>query len=77
MNPLTIVATSIGTLVALFPLAFIAYINAGGMYHQLKLNAARKREKSSADAPAHACHIDADCPPGHICMNGVCLPQDA
>ena len=73
MDILTIVLTSIGVLVALFPLGFVAYLNGGGLYHQLKRSSIKKMAGSPADALN--CSLDADCPPGHVCVNGVCLPQ--
>jgi len=75
MDTLTIIATSVGTLVALFPLAFVAYLNGGGVYHQLRLNATKKKGRFAEGAPAGTCSADADCPPGYSCENGSCVPQ--
>ncbi|MBI4333449.1 MAG: hypothetical protein HY673_19460 [Chloroflexi bacterium] len=30
--------------------------------------------KVSRVAAGLACRLDADCPPGHACVNGVCVP---
>ena len=66
MNAATIAATMAGTLVSLFPLAFISYINFGGIRKAL-----RDRRARSAEA---ACAIDADCPEGFVCQDGRCVP---
>jgi Cys-rich repeat protein len=59
-------ATVAGILVSLFPLAFISYINFGGIRKAL-----RDRRARSAEA---ACSIDSDCPDGFVCQNGRCIP---
>ena len=59
-------ATVAGILVALIPLAFIAYINFGGIRKAL-----RNRRAGSTQA---VCSIDTDCPEGFVCQNGRCIP---
>ena len=50
--------------VILFPVAFIGYINGGGVYHALR---GRRVSKLT-------CSIDTDCPSGHACVDGKCVP---
>ncbi len=66
MDILNIAGLTVGGLVALFPLAYVAYLNGGGLYHWLK----RSAQKGMS---ALACSIDNDCPPGFICMDGTCV----
>lgn len=65
MDGLTIIALIIGSLVALFPLVYISYVNIGGFYHTLR----RALRQTSI------CSVDTDCPPGHTCVNGSCISQ--
>jgi len=58
-------ATVAGVLVALIPLAFISYINFGGIRQALRGRRARSAET--------ACSIDTDCPEGFVCQNGRCI----
>ena len=60
------IAAVIGTLVFLVPIAFIAYINVGGIRKAIKDSRAKLAEK--------LCAIDADCPPGYVCQEGRCIP---
>ena len=71
MNILTVILTIIGTIVVLLPLAYVAYVNAGSI-SQLRKKSVLKRM-----ANALTCSIDADCPPGYTCNNGVCMPQQS
>jgi hypothetical protein len=64
---MTGIATALGALVALFPLAFVTYINTGSLYKSWKRSAARYTDL--------ACSLDSDCPGGYVCVNGKCLPQ--
>ena len=71
----TIVALVIGVLVILFPVAIIWYINIGGMVSAVK---GRRAVKQVEKTPSSlTCSVDADCPPGYVCLNGRCVPQDA
>ena len=51
--------------VILVPAAFVWYIAGGSLYKAF----AKAREKSRAYL---TCAIDADCPPGQVCINGKC-----
>jgi hypothetical protein len=48
------------------PVAYIWYLTIGGTY-QLILS--RRISKLS-------CAIDTDCPPGHTCVGGICVPAN-
>ncbi|MFQ5997433.1 MAG: dickkopf-related protein [Dehalococcoidales bacterium] len=39
----------------------------------------RLRRRAPAEMPGlHlSCSIDADCPPGYVCVNGLCVPKKA
>lgn len=51
---------------ALFPL--LIWVGFGAcVYQSLKL-------ASAVRAAALTCAVDADCPPGYVCINGRCLP---
>ena len=53
-----------GILVSLVPIAFLGYVNVGGI---------RKALRNRRDN-ARVCSIDADCPEGFICRDGHCVP---
>jgi len=70
------VISGVGAVAAapLFALAWPALIFSGAavsLYHQL--SKARPRRLSWGQA----CAIDADCPPGFVCVNGQCILQEA
>ena len=51
---------------------------AGGiaLYQASYQNQKRKIKKLAGNVlTGLTCSIDADCPPGHICMNGQCVPE--
>ena len=71
----TILALAIGILVVLFPVAFIWYINVGGILTAIK---SWRVEKQFEKTPSNlTCSVDTDCPPGHVCLSGRCVPQKA
>jgi len=47
----------------LLPVLLVLYLNLGGAYRLIK---ARTREL--------VCSVDTDCPEGHVCVNGKCIP---
>ncbi len=47
----------------LFAPLYVWYLNVGGIYHLIKERTKRL-----------VCAVDADCPPGHICADGICVP---
>ena len=55
-----------GILILLIPVAFIVYVNIGGIR-----KAIRDRRVMVTEM---ACSIDADCPEGFECQNGHCVP---
>jgi hypothetical protein len=67
-----IIVLVIGILIVLFPVAFIWYLNIGGILTSIrKRGAARQFE----EAPSYlTCSIDNDCPPGYKCLGGRCIP---
>ncbi len=67
-----IVALAIGTLVILFPVAFIWYLNIGGIYGTIKMRRVAKLLEKAL--PNMTCSINADCPEGYVCVNGHCVP---
>jgi len=64
-----ILALAIAALIALFPVAFIWYVCIGGICIAIQ----RKR----VALLNITCSIDADCPPGYMCVNCHCIPQKA
>jgi hypothetical protein len=60
------IAAIAGVLVSLVPLAFISYVNVGGIRKALKDRRARLVKM--------VCSIDADCPEGFVCRDGHCVP---
>jgi Cys-rich repeat protein len=55
-----------GFLVSLIPIAFIWYLNIGGI-----VQAVRDRRMRSNET---VCSIDTDCPEGFVCQSGRCVP---
>jgi hypothetical protein len=69
----SIVASTIGTLVVLFPIAFIWYLNINGIGTTIK---SKKKAKLLEKAiPDLTCSINADCPAGFVCIEGRCVPE--
>ena len=68
----TIIGLSVGSLIALLPLAYVAYLDAGGIYHTLKRASAAK-----SAAGALSCSATTDCPPGYVCVDGRCVPEES
>jgi hypothetical protein len=76
MNLLSILGLTIGGLIALFPVAFVTYINVGGVRQILRRSANPGKISSSVETSStQACAIDADCPRGYVCLGGNCVPQ--
>ena len=71
MDIITALGLTVGALVALFPLGYVAYINVGGIYAAARRSQAKNREAAAA------CRLDSDCPPGYSCRNGICVPNGA
>lgn len=71
----TILPLAIGTLVVLFPVAFIWYINVGGIYIAIKRRRMAKPLKKAL--PNLTCTIDTERPQGYVCLIGRCVPQNA
>lgn len=71
----TILPLAIGTIVVLFPVAFIWYINVGGIYAAIKRRRVAKLVEKAI--PNLTCTIDAECPQGYVCLTGYCVPQKA
>ena len=65
----TVLVMAVAILIVLFPLAFVWYICIGGICAAIK--------RSRVANFNLMCSIDADCPPGYICVNGHCVPQKA
>jgi len=59
-----IVALVISLPFILLPIGFVWYLTAGGPYQSIRGRGARQL----------SCSIDADCPPGYICVGGACAP---
>lgn len=67
-----VVVVVVGGFVVLIPAALIWYICIGGICAAIT---DKKREKVLEKTPANlTCTIDADCPPGYVCLNGRCMP---
>ena len=70
-----ILALTIGMLVVLLPVAFIWYLNIGGIYKGVKsARVAKQFEKSLSNL---TCSVDIDCPLGYVCLGGRCVPKKA
>jgi hypothetical protein len=67
-----ILALAIGILVILSPVAFVWYINIGGVFKR-----GRAEELFEKTLPNLTCSVDTDCPPGYVCLGGRCMPQKA
>ena len=71
-----LIILAVTAVVALVPAAFIAYVNVGGTYRAIRSSfVTRKAEKREKNPSSQSCSIDADCPPGHVCVNGQCVPS--
>jgi hypothetical protein len=68
-------ALATGMLVILFPVVYIWFLNISGIYKARKGTKAAKVLKTLL--PDLTCSIDADCPPGYVCLEGCCTPQKA
>ncbi len=71
MNWLSSIFLTMGILIVLFPLAFVSYLNVGG-FREMRKQASNRVKAASPSV----CAIDADCPPGYVCLNGSCIPQN-
>jgi hypothetical protein len=68
----TVLALVAGGFIILFPVAFIWYLNIGGMLKAIK---SRGVTKKSQEALSNlTCSVDTDCPAGYVCLNGRCVP---
>jgi hypothetical protein len=68
----TILALFTGGIVILFPVAFIWYLNIGGI---LKVVKSRGAVKELQKTPSNfTCSVDNDCPTGYVCLDGRCVP---
>ena len=69
----TILAFVIGLPVILFPVAFVWYLNIGGVSAAIKeRRALNLLEKSRSN---QTCSVDTDCPSGYVCSDGRCVPE--
>jgi hypothetical protein len=66
MEAILIAIVTLAVLVALFPVAFVWYLNIGGVYAAVREARGKSRQKIS-------CRIDSDCPTGYVCVNGECI----
>jgi Cys-rich repeat protein len=71
----TILTFAIGLPVILFPLAFVWYLNIGGISAAIRERRALKLLEKSPSS--QSCAIDSDCPSGYVCINGRCVPEGA
>jgi len=60
----TVTALVILGLLILLPVAYVWYLTIGGTYQSILGRRIRKL----------SCSVDTDCPPGHICIGGICIP---
>jgi hypothetical protein len=68
-----LVIIALAAALVVIPVAFIWYINIGGSYRAIHYwLGARKTNKRVETSPS-SCSIDADCPPGCVCVNGRCV----
>jgi|GEM_PF-1895044 len=63
----TILALGSAAPFLLVPVAFVWFLNVGGLYQAIR-QAQRKKV-----LPVLVCSVDADCPSGYICVNGNCM----
>ena len=64
MSSVGLVAAVLASLIVLLPVVYIWYLNSGGIYYLVK---GRSRKL--------VCSADTECPPGHICVDGICVPM--
>jgi len=70
-----LLALVLGTPVIIIPVAFIWYINIGGIFEVIRRRrVARTLEKALPDI---TCSLDTDCPEGYVCVEGYCVPLKA
>lgn len=67
-----IVASVLPAPFILFPVAYAWYLTGSGTYSLLFGKAEEKRGEA---VKRLSCSVDTDCPPGYICVNGVCVPS--
>ena len=66
----------LGAPLMLLPVVLIWYLNIAGTVQLIRDRryAAGAREVASTLAETLFCRIDADCPPGYVCVDGRCVP---
>jgi len=72
MEVLDLIILAVAAILVLLPVAFIAYVNAGGSYRALQYFLGAMKADKRFKAPSGLCSIGDDCPPGYICLNGHC-----
>ena len=60
---------------AVVPLAFILYVVVGGSYRAMQYFLRPRKANGKKKNRSSLCLVDADCPPGYICVNGRCVAQ--
>ena len=77
MEGLSVIILAVAAALVLLPVAFIAYVNAGGAYRAMQyfLNTRKAQERKKTSS--NVCWVDADCPPGYVCVNGRCMPSQS
>ena len=56
--------------IVFLPVAFVWYLNIGGLYQ-----AYRRARLEKKEGITRVCSVNNDCPPGQICLNGLCVPD--
>lgn len=53
----------------------VIWVAGGVALYQASSQSRKRRELARAKVSNLVCSIDADCPPGYVCLNGCCVPQ--
>jgi len=62
----------------LFPVAFVWYVSAGGIYSAItrrEISSGKETNLQEQVPPDLVCSVDTDCPEGFMCVNGRCVPE--
>lgn len=67
MEGIHIGIVSLAALICLVPVALVWYVTGGSVYLAVKKALQKSKQRLT-------CFINSDCPAGHICIDGNCIP---